>query len=127
MYVRPFPGPATETTISIGGGYGPMWSPDDSEIYNWYRGGGETHFMAASLQSDPRFRILGQERLFGGVRFWSLPFRAHYDVHPDSQRFLVLNMRSADEDVAKINVVLNWFEELKQRLPGASGRAGPAS
>ena len=26
-------------------------------------------------------------------------------------------MRSADEAVAKINVVLNWFEELKAKVP----------
>ncbi len=117
VYVRPFPGPGTETAVSIGGGYGPMWSPDDSEIYYLYRGGGETHFMAASLQGDPRFRILGQEKLFDGVRFWNLPSGAHYDVHPDGQRFLVLNMRSGDEEVAKINVVLNWFAELKRRVP----------
>jgi hypothetical protein len=90
-------------------------SPDDSELY--YRVSGEHHFMAALFQSDPRFRVLGQERLFEAERFWTILFRTHYDVHPDGQRFLVLNMRSADEEVGKINVVLNWFEELKRRVP----------
>jgi Tol biopolymer transport system component len=121
VYVRPFPGPGPEIAVSIGGGNGPMWSVDNSELY--YRKSEALHFMAASLQSDPRFRILGQERLFEGAPFWSVPFRAHYDVPADDQRFLVLNMRSADEEVAKINVVLNWFEELKQRLPEAGARA----
>ena len=115
VYVRPFPGPGPETAVSIGGGYFPVWSPDDSQLY--YRAGGESHFMAASLHSDPRFRVLGRKKLFDGAHFWNIPFRAHYDVHPDGQRFLVLNMRSADEEVAKINVVLNWFEELKRRVP----------
>ncbi len=110
VYVRPFPGPGPETAVSIGGGGGPTWSPDDSELY--YRAGDD--FMVASFQSDPRFRVLSRERLFEGARFWG---RESYDVHPDGQRFLVLNMRSADEEVAKINVVLNWFEELKRRVP----------
>jgi serine/threonine-protein kinase len=112
VYVRPFPGPGPETAVSIGGGYGPMWSPDDSELY--YKVSGELHFMAASLQSDPRFRVIGREKLFESARFWG---GADYDVHPDGQRFLILNMRSADEEVGKINVVLNWFEELKRRVP----------
>jgi hypothetical protein len=115
VYVRPFPGPGPETAISIGGGYGPKWSPDDSELY--YRVSGELHFMAASLQSGPRFRVIGQERLFEGTHFWGTLFGAQYDVRPDGQRFLVLNMRSADEEVGKINIVLNWFEELKRRVP----------
>jgi len=115
VYVRPFPGPGPETAVSIGGGFGPTWSPDDSELY--YRVSGELHFMAASLQSDPRFRVLGREKLFEGARFWGIFFGAQYDVHPDGQRFLVLNMRSADEEVGKINIVLNWFEELKRRAP----------
>jgi Tol biopolymer transport system component len=115
VYVRPFQGPGPETAVSIGGGFGPMWSPDDSELY--YRLSGELHFMAASLQSEPRFRVLGREKLFEGARFWGAISGAHYDVRSDGQRFLVLNMRSVDEDVGKINVVLNWFEELKRRVP----------
>ncbi|MHC4189424.1 MAG: protein kinase domain-containing protein [Planctomycetota bacterium] len=116
VYVRPFPGPGPETAVSIGGGHDPMWSPDDSELY--YRGSGEFDFMAALLQSEPRFRVIGREKLFEGTRFWGMfSFRAHFDVRPDGQRLLVLNMRSTDEEVGKINVVLNWFEELKRRVP----------
>jgi len=115
VYVWPFPGPGPETAVSIGGGFGPTWSPDDSELY--YRLSGELHFMAASLQSNSRFRVLGREKLFEGAHFWGAISGAQYDVRPDGQRFLVLNMRSADEEVAKIYVVLNWFEELKRRVP----------
>jgi serine/threonine-protein kinase len=115
VYVRLFPGPGPETVVSIGGGFGPTWSPDDSELY--YRVSSDLHFVAASLQSEPRFRVIGQEKLFEGARFWSRFFGANYDVHPDGQRFLVLNMRSADEEVAKLYVVFNWFEELKRRVP----------
>ena len=122
VYVRPFPGPGPETAVSIGGGYGPMWSPDDSEIYYRYRAGGDAYFMAVSLQAEPRIEVLGQAKLFDGTRFWNMRSGADYDVHPDGQRFLVLNMRSSDEEAAKINVVLNWFEELKRRVPTGSSR-----
>jgi len=41
-----------------------------------------------------------------------------YDVYPDGQRFLMVK---AEQELAptQINVVLNWFEELKRRVPPA--------
>jgi len=39
-----------------------------------------------------------------------------YDVSPDGQRFLMLKA-SEQAQAAQINVVQNWFEELKQRVP----------
>ena len=44
--------------------------------------------------------------------------RANYDVTPDSRRFLMVktNERQAP---TQLKVVLNWFEELKRRVPAA--------
>jgi hypothetical protein len=45
----------------------------------------------------------------------SLP---NYDVTPDGQRFLMLKpVEQAQAASTQINVVLNWFEELKQKVP----------
>jgi hypothetical protein len=42
----------------------------------------------------------------------------NYDVSPDGQRFLMLKpSESAQTTPTQINVVLNWFEELKQKVP----------
>ena len=42
----------------------------------------------------------------------------YYDVSPDGQRFLMLKaVESQTSAPTQINVVLNWFEELKQRVP----------
>jgi hypothetical protein len=46
-----------------------------------------------------------------------------WDIHPDGDKFLMMKpvSTSADESTAgayrKINIVLNWFEELKERVP----------
>ena len=41
-----------------------------------------------------------------------------YDVSPDGQRFLMLKpVESQTSAPTQINVVLNWFEELKRRVP----------
>jgi hypothetical protein len=42
----------------------------------------------------------------------------YYDVSPDGQRFLMLkSTEQAGNAPTQINVVLNWFEELKQKVP----------
>jgi len=46
---------------------------------------------------------------------------ANYDVSPDGQRFLMVKPTTAQEAApTQINVVLNWFEELKQRVPAGN-------
>ncbi len=42
--------------------------------------------------------------------------RALYDVTPDLQRFLMFKEGEASR-VTQLNVVLNWFEELKRLVP----------
>ena len=41
----------------------------------------------------------------------------NYDVSPDGQRFLMVKPIEQEQPTAQINVVLNWFEELKQKVP----------
>ena len=52
--------------------------------------------------------------VFADQRFWRGPRRAHYDIHPDGQRFLMIKDEATGSE---INVVLNWFEELKRLVP----------
>jgi hypothetical protein len=40
-----------------------------------------------------------------------------YDVSPDGQRFLMVKLVDESEVPAQINVVLNWFDELKRLVP----------
>jgi len=57
--------------------------------------------------------------LFEG-QYQSLPTVStpNYDVSPDGQRFLMLKpTEQAQAAPTQINVVLNWFEELKQKVP----------
>ena len=47
----------------------------------------------------------------------SIPVRS-YDVYPDGRHFIVsLPEHQTDLPVARLNVVLNWFDELKRRVP----------
>jgi hypothetical protein len=40
-----------------------------------------------------------------------------YDVSADGQRFLMVKATEQATAVTQINVVLNWVEELKRRVP----------
>ena len=43
--------------------------------------------------------------------------RRYYDISEDGQRFL-MGFPTESGSTASINTILNWFEELKQRVPG---------
>jgi len=40
----------------------------------------------------------------------------HYDISPDGKRFLMMK-EGLIQQQTPINIVLNWFEELKERVP----------
>ena len=72
--------------------------------------------MAVSIQTEPTFRAGRPEVLFeGSYRATPVPAgMQYYDISPDGQRFLMIKR---ERELAQINVVLNWFEELKRLVP----------
>ena len=114
VYVRPYPGPDIKFLVSEEreGGGEPLWSPDGTELF--YRSGDQV--MVVSVQTEPTFRAGRPQVLFeGSYRVTQNPAgMQYYDISPDGQRFLMIKK---DDDPAQINVVLNWFEELKRLVP----------
>ena len=55
--------------------------------------------------------------LFEGPYVLSAVDERNYDVTPDGQRFLMVRAAEQSESTARLNVVLNWHEELKERVP----------
>ena len=41
----------------------------------------------------------------------------YYDISPDGARFLMMKEGNIEQEQAQINVVLNWFDELKRLVP----------
>jgi serine/threonine-protein kinase len=115
VYVRPFPDVNKgKWRVSTGGGNTPLWSPDDRELF--YRSGDAA--MAAPVETEPTFKSGTPTVLFHatfpGVIGIDMTDFAYWDIHPDGKRFLMLKNAEAPR---KINVVVNWTEELKQRVP----------
>ena len=112
IYLRATVNAATTVAVSSEGGSEPRWSPDGKEIY--YRRGDA--FIAVSVIStgapaagEPR-KLFETPALYG--RYSN---HAGYAVAPDG-RFLIL--RPDPRAIPRqINVVLNWFEELNEKVP----------
>jgi eukaryotic-like serine/threonine-protein kinase len=115
IYVQPYPGPGGKWQISTEGGTEPLWNPNGRELF--YRSG--DRMMAVEITTQPRFSAGKPKVLFAG-QFQPSPSpvpNANYDVSPDGQRFLMLKLGGQDQAPTQINVVLNWFEELRQKVP----------
>jgi eukaryotic-like serine/threonine-protein kinase len=113
--VQPYPGPGGKWQISTEGGNEPAWSRNGRELF--YRSGNK--MMAVEVTTQPTFSAGKPNALFEGQYLAverGLTGTA-YDVSPDGQRFLMVKQTEPSTSVTQINVVLNWFEELKQKVP----------
>jgi Tol biopolymer transport system component len=115
VYVRPFPEVEKwKEKVSTNGGDLPLWSPDGRELF--YRNGDSV--MAVAVQTQPTFKLAKAVRLFQNKNL-----QGGWDIHPDNKRFLMVKPAAATAQPTtsrtpdKINIVLNWFEELKQKAP----------
>ena len=74
--------------------------------------------MAVDIASQRSFSAGTPRMLFEGRYETPIVPIDNYDVSPDGQRFLMLKLsEQAQAAPTQINVVLNWFEELKRRVP----------
>jgi eukaryotic-like serine/threonine-protein kinase len=88
----------------------PLWNRNGRELF--YRSGKK--MMAVDIATLPSISASTPKVLFEGQYQLLSTSTPNYDVSPDGQRFLMLK---PIEQGAQINVVLNWFEELKQKVP----------
>ena len=114
IYVQPYPGPGGKWQISTEGGGEPVWNHNGRELF--YRSGDK--MMAVDIATQPAFTVGKPRMLFKGPYLPTPLTAVNYDVSPDGQRFLMLKpSEQAQAGPTQINVVLNWFEELKQKVP----------
>jgi eukaryotic-like serine/threonine-protein kinase len=109
VYMRPFPGPGEEWTISTEGGIEPVWARNTGELF--YRQGDA--MMSVDVKTGPTLVVGKPRRVFEGHYATSGALFANYDVTPDGKRLLMVK-GSVQEGPAQINVVLNWLEEVKR-------------
>jgi len=112
IYVQPFPTTGAKWLISTNGGEEAAWVRTRAGQEIFYRDGDK--MMAVEITTEPAFTPGKPKLLFEG-RYLRLGPRAEYDVTPDGERFLMIKEREVQ--VNQINMILNWFEELKRLVP----------
>ena len=120
IYVEPFPPTGSRRRISQNGGYWPLWSPDgDALFYRALEQSGERTIKSVNIVTEPTFGF-SDERTLPVEGFIVVRYHRDHDITTDGERFLmVFPADQADSEPARpqINIVTNWFEELKERVP----------
>jgi serine/threonine-protein kinase len=117
VYVVAYPSLTGKTQVSRDGGRVPEWSRDSRELF--YRNG--SAMLSVQVETGQTFQHEEPKVLFEGD-YWTEPIvtGSHdYDVSLDGQRFLMISTSRQTQ----FNVVLNWSQELQERLqdPGRGG------
>ncbi len=121
IYVRAFPEPGAPTQISDDGGVGPAWAPDGSARYY---AGPEFMTRASVVTARGGMQVRSRTHLFNhsgfevttALFFQTLGVPRRYDIHPRGDRLLMVQSLEESFNLGvPIRVVVNWFEELRQR------------
>jgi serine/threonine-protein kinase len=113
VFVRSIDPRGGRRQVSSDGGTNPAWSPTGHELF--FANGGSLVAVPLDAQATPTAR---ERVLFSAPRFEDLqtePGDPVFDVMPDGEHFVFVLQRSSSE--TPFNVVLNWFNELKARMP----------
>jgi hypothetical protein len=112
VFVQSYPELGTRRKVSVNGGGEPVWSHDGRELF--FRQG--TTMLSIAVETDPVFRTGAPKALFSGEYDFAPIGHQHYDVSPDGERFLMIK-HGRPTGPNRVNVVLNWFEELAAKAP----------
>ena len=113
VYVQPFPGPGGKWQISTNGGTEAVWA-GNGDLF--YRNENRDQMFVVDITTEPTFSAGTPRLLFEGLHPGGAGNRAFYDITPDGQRLLMVHVQGQGPG-AQIDVVLNWFEELKRLVP----------
>jgi eukaryotic-like serine/threonine-protein kinase len=120
IYVRPFPNvDAGRWQISTSGGFKPIWARNSQEVF-YFGLAPESALMAVPVRINGTFTFGNPSKLFDGRPYFTAPPGRTYDVSPDGQKFLMIKAvqtAEANSMPPQAVLILNWFEELKARVP----------
>ncbi len=98
-----------------------MWSPEGSELF--YRPGARTAgitLRSVDIVTQPAFAFSNEQTLLV-EGFHVVSGDRSFDISPDGEQLLMVfpadQSDSGEPARPQINIVLNWFEELKERVP----------
>jgi serine/threonine-protein kinase len=124
VYARPFPGPGAKSQISTGGGAYPKWSRNRHELFFLSL---DFRIMVTGYTARADSFAAGKPRVWSERRLVVVNFNRPYDLAPDGKRLAVLlypggTSEPRQKPIDSIMVLLNFFDELRRRVPGDGQR-----
>ena len=114
VFVDAFPALGSRRQVSVEQGREPRWSRDGRELFFRSR----SRMVAVPVDMAHGFAAGKPVILFDGPYFVDQLTGLDYDVAPDG-RFLMIKPSEEEQAPPRLNVVLNWVEELSRRVPTA--------
>ena len=109
IFVAPFPGPGARHQISTVGGTEPLWSRDGRELF--FQSGAQ--LMSVAVTPGAAFSASAPHLVHEGRFFKSINGNTSWAVTPDGKRFLRIQQVVPERAITHLELVLNWFSELK--------------
>jgi Tol biopolymer transport system component len=122
IYVQPFPATGIKYPLFVKGSdspHHPRWSPDGRELY-YDANPKVTGFEAVSVTTQPTFAFGNAVTVPKLFLMAGAVLRTPYDIAPNGRlvgRITAGRMEYVRSQNDQIQVVLNWFEDLKARVP----------
>jgi Tol biopolymer transport system component len=119
IWVRPFPLTEARYQIASDDASDPVWSPDGRRLFYVVNRNTESAQIVAVDISNTAGFVAGRPMPLPIAGLMGSGARI-YDLSPDGKSFVFTVASSSGHDPAndaQIHVVLNWFEELKRRVP----------
>jgi len=117
VYVQPFPATGARYQLPISrDNHHPAWSRDGKQLFYIP---GPDEFAAISVTTTPTFTFGRQTAIRQVLENYAPTFARQYDVSADGRLIGLIpagSQTGADAPV-QINVIVNWFEELKRLAP----------
>ena len=116
VYVERYPGLGDRQRISTSGGRLPRWSADGTQLFYLGLEGRQMFMVPMTLGASLAAGV--PTVLFEGTYLPPLARGRQYDVSPDGERFVMVRQTVTTPDTPRsLVLVLNWFEELNERVP----------
>ncbi len=117
IFVKEYPNGITRQITSSGRNRYPVWSADGDELFFVNQSEGiPFRMMVVTIETDPHLSWSDPKMVFEGVDVMLTDTR-NYDIHPNGQRFLLIDEIDQEVDNQQINIIINWFDELKRLVP----------
>ena len=108
IHVSAYPDRGPASRVSLAGGQEPRWGPGTNELS--YRT--DSGMVTAVVGAAPRLTVSGRRVLFDDRRFLEISGGAGYDIHPDGDRFVMIER---EPETQALIMVVDWFDNFHRR------------